>query len=264
MGMDTLPLTLAANEEREIGLTGEYFELRQSPNGLAMVELLDRSGGMRARLVNPLETDFVRPAGGGFETIRVTNGATPQTITIVYGSGDAGNRRSSGNVNVVGTVGVAGTVSVVDGGKSRTLANQVFGWRSFQPAGAAGTYNWCMLWNPVGSGKRLVVKSYVSNVAGSAGICTANAGWTAGAIAGGSNQTKNKLAGGVASLAAVYQLQQAGAPAGLVILGSAPQNVYVVEQEPIVIPPGFGFTMQPDNVAATSTFSAHYVEEDNV
>lgn len=102
-------LILAANESREVALSGEYFELRNAINEVALVELLDRSGGVLSRLQGLQQSDFVRP--GKFETVRVTNGAAAQTLRFFIGSGDAGSRRFSGEVVVIGGVTLVPQVS---------------------------------------------------------------------------------------------------------------------------------------------------------
>lgn len=102
-------LILEANESREVALSGEYFELRNAINPIALVELLDRSGGVISRLQDLEQSDFVRP--GQFETVRVTNGATAQTVRFFIGSGDAGSRRFSGEVVVIGGVTLVPQVS---------------------------------------------------------------------------------------------------------------------------------------------------------
>lgn len=106
-------LVLEANESREVAVTGEYFELRNAPSALALVELMDRTGGIIAKLDAPEQSDYVRP--GLFETVRITNGATAQTIKYFYGTGDAGSRRFSGNVT--------GTVSIANGATTQAAFN---------------------------------------------------------------------------------------------------------------------------------------------
>lgn len=93
-------LILEANESREVAASGEYFELRNAVSTVMLIELLDRTGGVISRLVSPEQSDYVRP--GLFETVRITNGATAQTVRYFYGTGDAGSRRFSGNIS--GTV----------------------------------------------------------------------------------------------------------------------------------------------------------------
>ena len=95
-------LDLAANESREVALSGEYFELRNAIQAVSLVELLDRSGGVLSRLQGLQQSDYVRP--GLFETVRVTNGPVAQTLRFFVGSGDAGSRRFSGEVTVLNSV----------------------------------------------------------------------------------------------------------------------------------------------------------------
>jgi hypothetical protein len=257
MGIETLSMVLAANESREVDVSGEYFELRAAVYEVAFVELLDRSGGVRAKVSQPLESDYVRP--GLFEKVRITNGATAQTVKFVYGTGDAGSRRNSGNVTVQGTVGVSGTVSVVDGGKARTLANQVFGYRAFIGAAGAGIYNYGQIWNPAASGKRLVVKSLMCSGAG-ATVMIGNA------VIGAANGTvKSKLSGGAAPSAESYLAQTAGAVAGATSqVDSIPNGVPNVQQEPIVIKPGYGLIIGGDVANVPVTLTAHFIEEPDV
>lgn len=257
MGIETQGLVLGIGESREVDFVGEYFELRSAVYPLALIELLDRSGSVRARLTDPLESDYVRP--GLFEKVRITNGATAQTVKFAYGTGDAGSRRNSGNVTVQGTVGVSGTVSVVDGGKARTLANQVFGYRAFIGAAGAGIYNYGQLWNPVGSGKRLVIKSLMCSGA-SATVMIGDA------VIGVANGTvKSKLSGGAAPAAASYLAQTAGALAGTTSqVDSIPNGVPNVQQEPIVIKPGYGLIIGGDVANVPVTLTAHFIEEPDV
>lgn len=156
-------ITLAAGEAREVAVTGEYFELRNAQYPIAMVELLDRTGAVISRLENPEQSDFVKP--GRYETIRITNGATAQTIKHFYGSGDAGSRRTSGLVRIDGS----SDVSVIDGEKNRTIAGGMFAAGVYAGA-AAGLYSAAQLWNPAASGKNLIVLSLA---------CHQNVAWSA-------------------------------------------------------------------------------------
>lgn len=143
-------LVLAVNESREVATSGEYFEVRNALFPVALIELMDRTGTVVSLLQNPEQSDFVRP--GPFETVRITNGATAQTVKYFVGSGDAGSRRTSGLVRIDG----ASDVSVIDGEKSRTLAGGMFS-AGIYAGNAAGLYSVGQLWNPAGSGKNLIV-----------------------------------------------------------------------------------------------------------
>lgn len=97
--MKIFKLILAANEVRGVDISGQYFELRKALYTVD-VELLTKDGGIVSLLPSATESDYTRE--GVFQTVIITNGATPQTIEFWYGFGDAGSRRFSGNVS--GTV----------------------------------------------------------------------------------------------------------------------------------------------------------------
>lgn len=260
MSIETQPLTLGANESREVDFTGEYFELRSAVYAVALIELLDRSGGVRARLKDPLESDFCRP--GRFEKIRVTNGATAQTVKFAFGTGDAGSRRSSGTTTVAGTVNVAGTVDVVDGGKARSLANAALTCWGNAPAGAAGTYAAAQLWNPAASGKSLIINrvTIASTIATGFVLVSSNA-QLANPTA---QQPMSKLLGTAAAAAALSRYAQgAAAGANILALANGPANsmILYVPPEPIVVPPGYGLHVQAQTAAADVSASWDWFEQ---
>lgn len=90
--------TLAANEVCEVALTGQYLELRAAADLVTRVELLDKSGGVVSLLQDVEATDYVR-TDRRFETVRITNGATPQALRFYYGDGDSGSNRFTGVVS---------------------------------------------------------------------------------------------------------------------------------------------------------------------
>lgn len=90
-------LNLAANETREVALSGVFFQIFQMLQPLVLVEILDKSGGVVSLIDTPLESMFIR-ADARFQTLRFTNGPTLQTVKFFYGDGDAGSNRFSGNV----------------------------------------------------------------------------------------------------------------------------------------------------------------------
>lgn len=91
-------VTLAANEVREMACSGTYFELRTAAASVDLIELLDRSGGVVSLLDDAESTDYVRTARP-FETVRLTNGATPQAVKFYYGDGESGSNRFTGVVS---------------------------------------------------------------------------------------------------------------------------------------------------------------------
>lgn len=126
-------IILAANETREIALGGEYFEIRSALYPVNL-ELIDRAGGVVCLVSQALQSDYVRP--GRYETVRITNGATAQTVDFWYGNGDAGSRRFSGNVT--GTVELGATTLA-----TVTTANMSSGSRDIlrTPLSNNGSYN---------------------------------------------------------------------------------------------------------------------------
>lgn len=94
--MKIFKMILAANEVRGVDLSGQYFELRKALYAVD-VQLLTKDGGIVSLLEGATESDYTRE--GVFQTVIITNGATPQTIEFWYGFGDAGSRRFSGNVS---------------------------------------------------------------------------------------------------------------------------------------------------------------------
>lgn len=230
-------LTLAANESREVAITGEYFELRNALYPVALIELLDRSGGVISRLENPEQSDFVRP--GRYETVRVTNGATAQTIKHFYGTGDAGSRRTSGLVRIDGS----SDVSVIDGEKARTLAGMAFSGVAVS-ALVAGQQPKVQLWNPAGSGVALVLKQVLAG-SGFAGAIYAQGATVALATLLG-NVPANKLIGGAAGAAELRAANIAAAPTGnhLALLSVAANTVKEYQLTgPIVLTPGTGIVL---------------------
>lgn len=247
-------LTLAANESREVAVRGEYFELRNALFPIALVELLDRSGGVIARLENPEQSDYVKP--GTYETVRITNGATAQTIRHFYGSGDAGSRRTSGLVRIDG----ASDVSVIDGGKNRTLAGVAFLAYS-NAGGTAGNVPHQQLWNPTGSGKNLIVGRVMlsSGTAQAVRLASHNAALpTLGAV-----PTSKRLTG-AAGIAQARVLTTSAVALGTLMYNTAllaNTPLIVSFTEPIVVPPGCGLLSVGSAAGADCPTNFEYFEE---
>lgn len=249
-------LTLAANEAREVAVSGEYFELRNAIFPIALIELLDRSGSVISRLENPEQSDYVKP--GRYETIRITNGPTAQAIRHFYGSGDAGSRRTSGTVQVEGTVNVAGTVAVIDGEVAKSKLSMAFIANAYMAAVGA-QYPYLELWNPVGSGKRAIVSDAVFSTGanGPVGIFKTTALITAAGFA------VSKLSGGVASVVKVGGATIAALPGVKVeenlILSYQPfVRTY---KQPFVVEPGAGLMIAATQVSLNAYLSMQFTEE---
>lgn len=240
-------LALAANESREVAISGEYFEIRDAPFPIALIELLDRSGGVINRLENPEQSDFVR--SGSYETVRITNGPNAQIVRHFYGSGDAGSRRTSG------------LVQVIDGGKNRTISGKSFmgGWYAVAVPGALSSLQ---LWNPPGSGVRLVVNQIQMSVIldGAVAVSSHNAIAGTGVLVG---PVPNKLIGAPGSVAGLYS---GTAPAGIgqrVLYRhmAARKSDTVKFSDPMIVGPGFGVVILADPVNVEMAGVFEFFEE---
>ena len=256
MGIGIFTLNLAANEAREAAITGEYFELRNALFPIKLVELLDKSGGVIARLDNPEQSDFVKP--GHYETVRITNGPTAQTVKHFYGTGDAGSRRTSGLVRIDGS----SDVSVIDGAKARTIAQDAFAIDLFS-VGAAGQYPVAQLWNPVGSGRRIVVEQYcLSSAFG--GAVAAMFSEVMLPVAPAKVPT-NKRSDGRASVVLARTESAVVYPAGRGLLGyfvAANGGTPIFKMSsPVVINPGSSLIFAHGSVAASVLANVEYFEE---
>lgn len=245
--IEIFPIYLEANESREVAISGEYFEIRNAAYGIALIELMDRAGGMISRIKNPEQSDFVRP--GRYETIRVSNGPTAQEVRLFIGSGDAGSRRTSGNV------------SVIDNGKAMTIANTAF----IMPVGVygiAGQFSAVELFNPVDSGINLIIENieFSSNAAGYIGT-----GWTNQQLTELAEAGTSKKSGGAVSLAKKMKGNSVNTFTAEGAFTSYPVVADVVSfknyKTPVVIQPGYGFLINTGSVGVHITAGFEYYEE---
>lgn len=236
--LEIINVPMLAGDVKSFELTGDYFEIIEAAYPVT-VTLNDRNGVQNGRMANAEQSFYIKSTD--FGNIQIST-VQAQTLRIAYGSGEAGTRRT------------AGVVSVIDGGKARTLAGDVYGWR-FSQGPLAANWNVGQIWNPAGSGRRLLVKSYSSSVAAVTGFNNADIVTAAGSIG-------SKLSGGAASVALPRGLQQVSAVvAGFVVANQVNAGQTVVEPEPFVILPGFGFVMVTDVNNIASVFTAHLVQE---
>jgi len=254
-GLAIFQLTLAAGEAREAAITGNYFELRNALYPIALIELMDRSGGVISRLENPEQSDFVK-CDRPYETVRITNGATAQTVKHFYGTGEAGSRRTSGLVRIDGS----SDVSIIDGEKNRTLMGGMYA-GAVSVTALAANFGAGQIYNPVGSGKNLIVGSssfygaaaptgvyvFMNNAAMANDVTATMAGnkLSAGALGVGKLQWRHF--GAVPAFAGNY-LQS--------FFGTAYQERVWAPKGAIVVAPGYGFAflITPANTAGGANF----------
>jgi hypothetical protein len=156
-------------------------------------------------------------------------------------------------------------VNVLDGGKSRTLANAAFAANGGSNA-VAGQYAVGQLWNAAANTSRVVVEQ-VSIISAVAGLNVAVMMRSANEV--GSTLTMqgvSKKGGGAAAQAGVYGLSTATVvPAGNFMQMAAPANGFASFKfsEPVVLPPGFGLTIWSYTLNATMGAQFEWYEEPN-
>lgn len=159
---------------------------------------------------------------------------------------------------------ITGTVDVVDGGKSRTVANMAFMGTMYQP-GLANNMAAVQLFNPVGSVKNLVIEQVTvtsPNGSGGFGISLLNGTLTASTVG---NFAKSKLSGGADSVARTYSGVSAGQQGGpLCGIDTAVKSFKFTE--PLIVVPGWGVvvtnvTLVADNTASLSASFEFYQDQ---
>lgn len=240
MALEIVPFTFSAGETKRYERAGRYVEVIEATYPLDVI-LYDANGGA---------VDFARNVEAGiyserpFAAVEIKSTAA-QTVKVLVTDGRAGSRRQPG------------VVQVVDGGRARTMANQAF--LGYIGIGVTASGAALLLLNPVGSGKRCIVRALrvTSSVAGIVGLGFHNA-----ALAAGPFDPANKNAGSAASSTKLYREDRAAAPAVTFesVQVAANQLLQIALQEPIVLDPGEGlFAFQAG--VLTLTFATEFVEE---
>ncbi|TFE36541.1 hypothetical protein E2553_43215 [Paraburkholderia dipogonis] len=218
------------------------------------------AGGTQTIEASAQICDFLS-SGSAFDQIEVRPNFTQGAATLKLGQGfdfgsiverwlivNKGATAIAGQV-MLSTAGfrnfrISGDVNVLDNGMSRTLTNQTFLAQGFR---AADTSNRChvQLWNPVGSGKVLIVESI--NAVSTSGQWLTNVGFANAILPTPTDITASsigsKLAGGVLGVAKVYNCMSAGGQVGVALAALAGQAALPSSQnfkEPVVVPPGWG------------------------
>jgi hypothetical protein len=162
---------------------------------------------------------------------------------------------------------IAGTVNVVDGGKFRTLANGAFAGSPGSSA-VAGQYGRLQLWNPIGSGTRLIVESLVlrANAAANNVII----GFTTAQLAQGQANGISKMSGGAVgkgvtcsdTTATTWTVGLMPGMSGGSVAPSSMQNIFDIE--PMIVTPGYGLTIWAAQLNADIVANLQWYEEPNV
>ena len=250
--MQDFDINLAPGTVRVIDCQADYIYYRAGSAGGAdaAIEFASRSGG---------ETVFLYPG----QAYRI-----PARLSGLGSSWSMKNRK--GEATIIGSVilgegefqdnRISGSVEVIDGGKNRTLANQAFMGAKYVP-GVAGNTPEAQLWNPPGSGKRLIVERITRTCANGGGVGVFWSNQQGATFAG---NPLSKLAGGAASVAQLRTTSTVGnqtAPYLFndVLLAGVAVSFQLIE--PIIVPPGWGLTVGNTVIAGDVIGGFEYFEE---
>jgi len=241
--IEVIKATFGANETKQFLINGAYFELLQAAYPIDVV-LTDKQGAQRSN-INQAEASYFN-APGAFEVVQITS-ANAQDVRFFVGDGSAGTRR------------VAGEVSVIDGGKAQTLANRACIIDAGQLA-VSGQYTHVQLWNPVGSGKRVIVKSITSRTLVNGTLALAFYGT---ALATLLTTKTSKLSGGAAPVAEPRVTTNATTLfANKFAMSMVANNPFDHEfAEPIIVTPGYGLSAYHTTVNADLGVMFDCIEE---
>jgi hypothetical protein len=249
--MKRYSFALAANQALDVQIGGEYFLLDSTPFGVA-VEFYGANGLSRnVRLDDGLSGDWAKPEGG-FASIKLINGALAQAVVFYVARGEVGRFR------------IFGEVSVIDGGRSRTLANAAFSSAAGVSA-AAGQFACAQLLNPAASGRRLILTQLILGIAGAASNIQVGQHDAALATLVGAPLSKNL--GGAVSVAQLRVESAVALPLVAPFLSDqyaqqATTAPPIVFREPIVLAEGVGILVQ-SNLAANAVIATfEFTEED--
>lgn len=237
--------TWAAGETKTFHINGEYLEILDCQY-TCDVMLMDKVGAQLSTMKDCEASFFSRPKEG-FNTVQIRS-AQAQFLRVFVGSGDAGTRR------------ISSTVQVIDGERARVLGGSMYVANS-GAVPAAGNFGRCQLWNPAGSGQRLVVSSLYMSAPTAQPV---NMLFQGAKIPGSNVTVVNKLAQGAPagvgqavkgqSVAGLGDSMWGGYLQGGVVLQWAPKGV-------LMLPPGYGLTVEGGTAATAIAVNFEWFEE---
>lgn len=243
--IEPIKAAFTAGEVKTFMIQGEYLEVLEAAYPIDVV-MMDRSGAQLSVMRNAEASYFSRP--GRYEVVQVTS-PQAQTVRIFIGSGDAGTRKTSGDV------------SVIDGGKSRTLAEIAFAGYGYVGAVAANLGN-VQLWNPLDSGKNIVVETVRVF---SATATLLYVGFNDAQLLTFDKKAKSKKTGGPESVADIRYEASAASIVGSGILyadmGPINQTRIITPEEPMIILPGYGLNVRTTAVNQDLAVNFEFYED---
>lgn len=243
--------TVAANQTIRKPAPGTYLRYYKGWAGGADPSILVKNdtSGVQA-ILKPGQA--IRLADGEKPAVEwmISNFANAATITGYLAIGDGQLDDST----------VTGEVSIVDGGKSRTLAGTAYS-GYLGCAAVAAQYPHVQLRNPAGSGKNVFVESFLVSTSVAALI---TAGTYATQLANAITAATAKKYGGPAAAALSFYENNAVYIPGSILLGQqlgATQSLTINFREPVQLPPGSGFVIGAQTQNSALTASVEFFEE---
>jgi len=231
---------LLAGQSQNIDVKGRFFKYK---SGTGMIRVRTSLGGA---------VDLL--PGQGVEDVEFTG----LTVSDRSGANNVGSILAGAFKYTDDRI--SGSVEVIDGGRNRTIANQAFMTNTYCGP-TAGNTPMVQLWNPVGSGKRVVVER-VTRSSGSAGnIVVALVNY---ALATFDKYARSKLSGGSVSTSEVRYFSKVGAQNDPALTSDPVQaNVPLLFQfiEPVVLLPGFGLVIAASSIGTDVVGAFEYFEE---
>lgn len=155
---------------------------------------------------------------------------------------------------------ITGEVSVIDGGKSRVLANSAFMGADYVAA-SVGNFSITQLWNPVGSEKNVFIEQIFIGCSSNTGISISkhNAELT---IAGTSQPISKNISGsaGIALIKNQTNVAYLGTVMGSISILASTTFQYKFT-EPLLLNPGYGMMINPTNVNMDIRATFEFFEE---
>lgn len=240
--------SLAANAVLRMAMAAD--ELRIAASSYAVTVNLLQGGRVLGSASGMLAGDYVR--GVAFDAFEIVNGGNAQTVVIKLASGQSGSDR------------IVGEVSVISGEVTRSKNGESFLAGMHSPA-VVGSYSAVQLFNPLASGKRLIVNQIITSLdSGSGGTIYLRDSVTAiGALFPAAPNPLAKLFGGAVSVAENRFLAAASQQGNFFthINALAFDSVIYNLREPIVIVPGRGLILSSAAVTVGVVASVNYWEE---
>ncbi|WP_290904448.1 hypothetical protein [Aquabacterium sp.] len=233
---------------RQIDAQGVFFRYEAGSDGSGVTSIRVLADGAILGTFEPGDTIDLPTPAKRWEVYPTSNGC--------IGSVRIGNARVTSNK-------LQGIVQIVDGGKTRTVANQAFS-SSMATQGSAGNCGVVALYNPAGSGRRAICSSFMTS-------CNVNSGYVIAKLKTGifvsSTGTRfgiSRKVGGAAGVCAAggmsEQVVQTGQPEEVIVYAATTTPLIVRMDEPFILEPGSFLSVQgPANSSISSSF--HWYEE---